>query len=346
MTTALTVPEQSELVLLESVIVQGLRTFIEVGNALLTIREKRLYRESHDTFEDYCRVRWNMTRRHANRLIQSAEVVENLLPLREDDVHHGGQNKLPLGEEYGTNWSQISNESENSNPIPLPTNEAQTRQLAALEPAEQREAWTEAVATSRNGKPTSDEVEETVKRRKTGNLSEAERQRQASAERLARQQANGTPAKPEPEPEPEPDEAPEVDSLGVPIQEHAKLAFEARPLFQQLLLKLKECRKLYAQLGEHPGGAYLLRPGISINSRESWKHKGIETAILNVTDCQPSITVCPRAYHLEAFPDCQDKTPHGDGCTLCHGLNWSRPLGKSEVAVEVIDKIKEIFEVE
>src|SRR5205085_11115946 len=32
----------------------GLQTFFEVGSALLTIRQGRLYRMTHDTFEEYC----------------------------------------------------------------------------------------------------------------------------------------------------------------------------------------------------------------------------------------------------------------------------------------------------
>ena len=39
---------------LELVIERGLKTFVEVGAALLGIRDGRLYRETHATFEDYC----------------------------------------------------------------------------------------------------------------------------------------------------------------------------------------------------------------------------------------------------------------------------------------------------
>ena len=41
----------------------------------------RLYRLSHDTFEDYCKERWGMSKTHANRMIDSAEVVGNLTPI-------------------------------------------------------------------------------------------------------------------------------------------------------------------------------------------------------------------------------------------------------------------------
>jgi hypothetical protein len=35
----------------------------------------------HGTFEEYCRERWGMSRIHAYRLIESAAVVGNLLPI-------------------------------------------------------------------------------------------------------------------------------------------------------------------------------------------------------------------------------------------------------------------------
>ena len=52
---------------LEAVIERGLATFIEVGKALMEIQDGRLYRETHATFEDYCRQRWEMSRVHAHR---------------------------------------------------------------------------------------------------------------------------------------------------------------------------------------------------------------------------------------------------------------------------------------
>ncbi len=60
---------------LEARIEHGLDTFVDVGLALLEIRDRRLYRESHATFEDYCRERWAFTRRRANQLIGAAGVI-------------------------------------------------------------------------------------------------------------------------------------------------------------------------------------------------------------------------------------------------------------------------------
>lgn len=65
---------------LETVIERGLTTFVEVGNAIREIRDSRLYKDSHDTFEKYCRERWGWSRRHANRQIEAANTVEILGP--------------------------------------------------------------------------------------------------------------------------------------------------------------------------------------------------------------------------------------------------------------------------
>ncbi len=97
---------------LEAVIERGQQTFYEVGAALLTIRERRLYRDTHATFEDYCQERWDFGRHYANRLIESAEVIALLVPI-------------------GTK---------------PPTNEAQVRELSPLkgEPEAVEAVWREA----------------------------------------------------------------------------------------------------------------------------------------------------------------------------------------------------------
>lgn len=60
---------------LEVIIERGQQTFIEVGRALMEIRDRRLYRETHATFEAYCGERWGWTRQHAYRHIDAAQVA-------------------------------------------------------------------------------------------------------------------------------------------------------------------------------------------------------------------------------------------------------------------------------
>lgn len=88
------------------------RAFVEAGLALRELRDRRLYRDSHKTFEEYCRDRFRFQRSHSYQLIDAAGVVENLSA-------NGGQK--------------------------LPTNERQVRPLTALNPEEQREVWQQAV---------------------------------------------------------------------------------------------------------------------------------------------------------------------------------------------------------
>lgn len=133
MDKSLTTTETRQLTDLETVIESGLRTFAEVGNALLSIRDGRLYRSSHGTFEDYCRERWGFKKAHAYRLMESAQVVARLSPMGD-----------------------------------VPQSERQARPLARLEPEEQHEAWKEANdrAETEGRKVTAKDVETVVEQRK------------------------------------------------------------------------------------------------------------------------------------------------------------------------------------
>lgn len=68
----------------EAVIRRGLNSFIEVGEALMEIRDNRLYREKgFGRFEDYCHQEWGWKHSHAYRLIDSAQVASLLSPMGE-----------------------------------------------------------------------------------------------------------------------------------------------------------------------------------------------------------------------------------------------------------------------
>lgn len=58
----------------EATIAGGIKTFLAVGNALTAIRDGQLYREGHESFEVYCRRRWNMSDRRARQLMDAAEI--------------------------------------------------------------------------------------------------------------------------------------------------------------------------------------------------------------------------------------------------------------------------------
>lgn len=78
MAETITPVEQRKLNDLEAIIEKGLQTFVEVGAALSIIREQKLHRATHDTFEDYCRERWGWERKRAEQLIRASDAVQAL----------------------------------------------------------------------------------------------------------------------------------------------------------------------------------------------------------------------------------------------------------------------------
>jgi hypothetical protein len=70
--------QSAQLASLENRIEQGLASFIEVGEALSAIRESKLYRATHGTFEEYCREKWSMSRFYVNLTIRASDTVKTL----------------------------------------------------------------------------------------------------------------------------------------------------------------------------------------------------------------------------------------------------------------------------
>ncbi len=75
MAEALTLQEGLELNRLEAVIQQGLDAVIEAGVAIGKIRDQRLYRAQYETWEQYCRARWQRTPGRINQIIRGAQAV-------------------------------------------------------------------------------------------------------------------------------------------------------------------------------------------------------------------------------------------------------------------------------
>jgi len=62
----------------ETTIERGFSKFVDVGHALKTILDKELYRETHPTFDAYCRARWNMSKSYVFRLIAATEIATQI----------------------------------------------------------------------------------------------------------------------------------------------------------------------------------------------------------------------------------------------------------------------------
>lgn len=127
----LTQSEVARLAACESVIEKGLQTFYEVGSALAEIRDSKLYRMEHETFEQYCQDRWSISRPRAYQLITASEVLGNL-----------------------------------STTVDKPMTERQARELAPLkgQPELQRQVWQQVVETAPEGKVTAAHVREVVEK--------------------------------------------------------------------------------------------------------------------------------------------------------------------------------------
>jgi hypothetical protein len=123
----LTAEESQRFTQLEQVIDAKLGDFFEVGSALMEIRGRELYRETHRTFNRHCHARWGFGRSYADRLISSAERVR-LLPAD----------------------------------VPKPANEFQIRPFLKLEPDKFPAKWEEIVQRAQPGRVTAKAVKEAL----------------------------------------------------------------------------------------------------------------------------------------------------------------------------------------
>ncbi len=127
----LTIEEESDRFSLERKVE---RAFYEAGKALRALRDRRLYRSTHVTFEEYCRDRFDFTRRRPYQLIEAAQIYDNLIDKCEQIVEI------------------------------LPTKEGQVRPLSELDSSQQPLAWEAAVEQAGGKVPTGRIVKDVVKR--------------------------------------------------------------------------------------------------------------------------------------------------------------------------------------
>lgn len=127
----LTQEEQSDRLHLERKVE---RAFFEAGKALAQLRDRRLYRSTHKTFEEYCRDRFGHSRRQSYLLMDASVVFDNLVEICDQFDHK------------------------------LPTAEGQVRPMTKLEPQEQQEVWLTAVELAGGKVPTGRIVKDVVQR--------------------------------------------------------------------------------------------------------------------------------------------------------------------------------------
>jgi hypothetical protein len=133
--TAVEVPELTEQEVSDRLTLERKveRAFFVAGKALMELRDRRLYRSTHRTFEEYCKDRFGYNRSRSYQIIDAAIVVDNL-------------HKCP----------QIVDI--------LPTAEGQVRPITKLEIQEQQEVWQQAVQEAGGKVPTGRIVKNVVQR--------------------------------------------------------------------------------------------------------------------------------------------------------------------------------------
>lgn len=114
------------------------RAISESWLALKQLRDRRLYRSTHKTFEEYALERFGYNRAHAYRLISAAVVLENL-------------SLTPIEDDLSPNWRQK-----------LPISESQCRELAKLPSKQQPFAWDQVLEVSGDKAPTAKVVRSVV----------------------------------------------------------------------------------------------------------------------------------------------------------------------------------------
>lgn len=143
----LTVNESEERAFHEKVVddvKDGIEKLAGIGDASLKVlRDKRLYRATHKTFEDYCQERFGIVRTTANRGIAFAGVLENLMPqgikiLPDTEKQARSLTKLPTPELQAQAWTQAQTDSGKEQPSNREVTEAVAKVQAELEAEKQR----------------------------------------------------------------------------------------------------------------------------------------------------------------------------------------------------------------
>ncbi|WP_313934928.1 hypothetical protein [Nostoc sp. FACHB-280] len=159
----LTEQEQSDRLHLERKVE---RAFFEAGKALAELRDRRLYRSTHKTFEEYCKDRFGFERRHPYRLIEAAIVVDNLMQMCPNGTQTETDSSDEQEQSIGTQ-AEIELSDEQMRPIGtqiLPTSERQVRPLTKLEPQQQQAVWQRAVHVAGGKVPSARIVTDVVQR--------------------------------------------------------------------------------------------------------------------------------------------------------------------------------------
>ena len=168
--------------------------WVEMGDALREIRDRRLYREEYRSFLDYCQERWSWDRRRVDQLIGGAGVVHNLRAaddMENSEKHNDSQENVTDSADFlrtrvreknsksvafssqPTETNTGSNQRAPRTRTLLPESEKQVRPLTSVPSAEQPKVWNKAVESAGGRQPTEKQVRVALKQIRAG-LAESE----------------------------------------------------------------------------------------------------------------------------------------------------------------------------
>jgi hypothetical protein len=99
--------EEADLAVCEAALDNLRVAFWAAGKALQTVRDARLYRGTHNTFEEYIEQRWDMSVRQAYRLIAAWPVAERVSPVGPDLTESQVRELLPVADSHGPDAAAV-----------------------------------------------------------------------------------------------------------------------------------------------------------------------------------------------------------------------------------------------
>lgn len=84
-------PTETRLSVLETIIDTGLKTFIEVGEALAEIRTDELWKDAYASWEDYLQRRWRFGLSRARQIINGAALAREILSVTDVTIPNEAQ---------------------------------------------------------------------------------------------------------------------------------------------------------------------------------------------------------------------------------------------------------------
>lgn len=152
--------EEKRLAELEGIVKKNMKSFYAVAFALVEIRDNRLHRGTHWTFESYVKDNFGVTKTTANRYIAASEVILNIAPgidLLDNDSH----SLTPIGVKSESTMVDKTLHLD-SNIIDQFPSESQLRPLTKLKAEEQKTVWQKANETAPDGKLTAKHIQKTI----------------------------------------------------------------------------------------------------------------------------------------------------------------------------------------